>query len=370
MCVIALQKGATLLLCSTVPSTYALSVQDQLNKLGRDDIHFIDAPVSGGAARSAGGTLSIMAGASPQALEKGKFLLEEASDKDKLFLCGDVGAGSNMKMVHQVLAGIHILAASEAMGFAARLGLDAKEVREKVISSDAWSWMFENRAPRMLEEDYFPGVSALTIILKDVGIITTTARLHSFPVPMTSAAEQQYVAGLGRGFGPNDDAGMVRMYYPDPVAKVKGSDVQQKPLDNDPLSKEKPPSGLELVLMLLKTIHIIACAEAVSLAHFLNVDMEMYFRLVRDAAGGSKMFERYAADVKDMLDGLEKSEGKGQDDTVNRLAKGLEMVMKEARRVECPLFLGVEALNLLLLARRRGYGDSGPAAVAGLWGRR
>lgn len=54
------------------------------------------------------------------------------------------------------------------MGFAARLGLDARQVREAVIQSDAWSWMFENRTPRMLEEDYYPGVSASSIILKDV----------------------------------------------------------------------------------------------------------------------------------------------------------------------------------------------------------
>jgi 3-hydroxyisobutyrate dehydrogenase len=140
-----------------------------LISVGREDIFFIDAPVSGGAKRAADGTLSIMAGAADAALEKGKFLLSEMADSQKLYLVpGGVGAGSNMKMVHQVLAAIQILSASEGMGFAARLGLDAKEIQEAIIASDAWSWMHENRSPRMLEEDYFPGVSALTIILKDV----------------------------------------------------------------------------------------------------------------------------------------------------------------------------------------------------------
>jgi 3-hydroxyisobutyrate dehydrogenase len=140
-----------------------------LISVGREDIYFIDAPVSGGAKRAADGTLSIMAGASDAALEKGKFLLSEMADSQKLYLVpGGVGAGSNMKMVHQVLAAIQILSASEGMGFAARLGLNAKEIREAIIASDAWSWMHENRSPRMLEEDYFPGVSALNIILKDV----------------------------------------------------------------------------------------------------------------------------------------------------------------------------------------------------------
>lgn len=164
----ALPKGATLLLCSTVPSAYAQSVEKELKDQGRDDIFFIDAPVSGGTFRAADGTLSIMAGASPQAIEKGKFLLDELSAPTKLFIVeGGIGAGSNMKMVHQVLAAIQILSVSEAFGFAARLGLNGKDVREKVLGSSGWSWMFENRSVRTLEEDYFPGASAVTIIVKD-----------------------------------------------------------------------------------------------------------------------------------------------------------------------------------------------------------
>lgn len=118
-----------------------------------------------------------MAGASDAALEKGRFLLQEMSDSNKLYLVpGGIGAGSNMKMVHQVLAGIHILGASEAMGLAARLGLDAKETADAIINSEAWTWMHENRFPRMLAEDWNPGASALTIILKDV--VSATAALY------------------------------------------------------------------------------------------------------------------------------------------------------------------------------------------------
>lgn len=164
----ALPKGATLLLTSTVPSSYAQSVEKELKDIGRDDIFFIDAPVSGGAGRAADGTLTIMAGASDAAFEKGKWLLAEMSAPSKLFIVdGGIGQGSNMKMVHQVLAAIQILAVSEAYGFGARLGLNGKDVSEAVIESDAWSWMFENRTQRTLKEDYFPGASAVTIILKD-----------------------------------------------------------------------------------------------------------------------------------------------------------------------------------------------------------
>ena len=167
----ALPQGATLLLCSTVPSAYAQAVEKQLSDIGRSDIAFIDAPVSGGAIRAADGTLSIMAGATSAAFEKGQFLLEEMSAPSKLFIVeGGVGAGSNMKMVHQVLAAIQILSLNEAYGFAARLGLNGQDLYDEVVGkkdSTAWSWMFENRSQRTLKEDYFPGASAVTIILKD-----------------------------------------------------------------------------------------------------------------------------------------------------------------------------------------------------------
>jgi 3-hydroxyisobutyrate dehydrogenase len=164
----ALPKGAVLLVCSTVASEYIKSVEKKLRDVGREDVLLIDAPVSGGAGRAADGTLSIMAGGSAEAFEKGKWLLEEMSAPSKLFIVdGGIGAGSNMKMVHQVLAAIQILSLSEAYGFAARLGLNGKDVYDKVVKSEGWSWMFENRSQRTLKEDYFPGASAVTIILKD-----------------------------------------------------------------------------------------------------------------------------------------------------------------------------------------------------------
>jgi 3-hydroxyisobutyrate dehydrogenase len=167
-----LPNGTTFILCSTVPASYVKSVQEEFSKLGRNDIYFVDSPVSGGAARAAAGTLTIMAGGSESALTKADCLLKDMSAPKKLFIVGDIGAGSNMKMAHQVLAGIQILAASEAMGFASKLGVDPRKIKDEVCTSDGWSWMYENRVPRMLEEDYFPGVSALTVILKDVVSIT------------------------------------------------------------------------------------------------------------------------------------------------------------------------------------------------------
>ncbi|KAF2867909.1 NAD binding domain of 6-phosphogluconate dehydrogenase-domain-containing protein [Massariosphaeria phaeospora] len=331
-----LPKGATLLLCSTVPSAYAKSVQKELKDVGREDVLFIDAPVSGGAIRAADGSLSIMAGASPAAFEKGKWLLEELSAPAKLFIVeGGVGAGSNMKMVHQVLAAIHILAVSEAFGFAARLGLNGKDVREAVIESQAWSWMFENRSVRTLGEDYFPGASAVLIIIKDTGIITSMARSLGFSTPLCSIAEQVYFSALDRGWGTNDDAGIVRLWTADPV-----SNIQTK------LSDEDKKAKLDLVINLLSGIHLCAAAESIAFAKHIGLPLPQLYELAIDAAGGSAMFKELGAKMIPILEG--KSGESGGD--LSALAEKLTSAINEAQAIRCPLYLGNGALNLLAQA--------------------
>ena len=164
----ALDKGATFLVASTVPAHYVQHLEEAFKARGRDDILLVDCPVSGGAQRAADGTLSIMAGGSKEALNSAMPILKALSADDKLFLPGGIGAGSNLKVVHQVLAGIQILGTSEAMGYASSLGLDLGKARDAVVDSRAYSWMFENRSPRILTGIFVPPPSALTIILKDV----------------------------------------------------------------------------------------------------------------------------------------------------------------------------------------------------------
>ncbi|KAJ4313627.1 hypothetical protein N0V94_006850 [Neodidymelliopsis sp. IMI 364377] len=330
----ALPKGATLLLTSTVPSSYAQSVEKELKDIGRDDIYFIDAPVSGGAGRAADGTLSIMAGASDAAFEKGKWLLAEMSAPTKLFIVeGGIGQGSNMKMVHQVLAAIQILAVSEAYGFAARLGLNGKDVKDAVVGSKAWSWMFENRSQRTLVEDYFPGASAVTIILKDTSIITLMARQLGYPTPLCSIAEQVYFSAVDRGWGANDDAGIVRLWTSDPVSSIQNS-----------LSAEEKQQKLALVKDLLTGIHLCAAAEALSLAKHVGIPLAQIYELAKDAAGGSKQFEDFGPKILPILEGQSDGNGKVLEAYVNKLHKALD----EAQLIKCPLYLGNGALALML----------------------
>ncbi|KAI1495913.1 NAD binding domain of 6-phosphogluconate dehydrogenase-domain-containing protein [Biscogniauxia marginata] len=354
----ALPAGATLLLCSTVPCAYVQSLEAQLAERGRGDVHLIDCPVSGGSARAADGTLSIMAGASDVAFERGRFLLREMADPQKLYIvAGGLGAGSNMKMCHQVLAAVHILAASEGMGFASHLGLGPELARDSILASgEGWAWMFEHRVPRMLT-DFQPVASALTIIVKDTGIITSEARRFGFPTPMTSAAEQVYFSGLGRGYGPDDDSSMVRLYT---EGKGKVGPVQGTAATDE--------AKLALVVALLKGIYLCSAAEAISFARRCNLDLDQVYELCVNAAGGSALFKTVGPEMMKLCRGEQPSAADGEG--LGDLAQQLQDAVAEAQRLKVPVYLGSQALSLIRLALQRAPTNVEKlprAIVANIW---
>jgi 3-hydroxyisobutyrate dehydrogenase len=133
------------------------------------------------------------------------------------------GQGAAFKMVNQLLAGVHIVAASEAMAFAARQGLDLRKVYEVITASAGNSWMFENRMKQVLEGDYRPR-SAVEIFVKDLGIVQDMARNARFPAPVAAAALQMFLAAAGSGMGRDDDASVARLY-----ARISGTSIPGEP---------------------------------------------------------------------------------------------------------------------------------------------
>lgn len=356
----ALPQGAALLLCSTVPCDYVQSLAKQLSAIGRPDIHLIDCPVSGGAARAADGTLSIMAGVpSEEALTKSKPLLGELADPAKLYIVqGGIGAGSNMKMVHQVLAAVQILAASEAMGFATHLGLDPIKTYQAVVNSDAWSWMFEHRVPRMVT-NYQPIASATVIIVKDTSIITAEARRSGFSTLMTSVAEQMYFSAIGRGYGADDDSGLVRLY-----AEGKG---RAGPVQGTAESYEEK---LALVMGLLKGILLCSAAESLAFAEKVGLDLDQVFDLCINAAGGSQVLKKYGPSIIKAFREGKAREGWSaaeSETSLKEVADGLSAAVEEAQRLKAPVFLGSQALNVIRLALQSSPAGVAAGAVVKVW---
>ena len=130
---------------------------------------------------------------------------------------------TTMSAVFAASAGVHIAAASEAIAFAAKQGLDIRKVYEVITASAGNSWMFENRMPHVLDGDYTPR-SAVEIFVKDLGIIQDMARSQKFPVPVAAAALQMFLMTAASGMGRDDDASVARMY-----AKVTGTHLPGEP---------------------------------------------------------------------------------------------------------------------------------------------
>ena len=135
-----------------------------------------------------------------------------AATSAKVFRLGDAaGIGSLVKTVNQLLAGVHIAAAAEAMALAAKAGADTRAVYEVISASAGNSWMFGNRVPHMLDDDYSP-LSAVEIFVKDLGLVLDTGHELRLPLPIAAAAHQLFIAAAGAGWGRLDDAAVVKVY--------------------------------------------------------------------------------------------------------------------------------------------------------------
>jgi len=212
-------KDSVFVSSATMDPDVARRLARQFEATGR---HYLDAPISGGAQRAAQGELTVLASGSPAAFAKARPALDAMAVK--IYELGDaVGQGAAFKMINQLLAGVHIAAASEAIAFAAKQGLDIRKVYEVITASAGNSWMFENRMPRVLDGDYTPS-SAVEIFVKDLGIIQDMARNARFPVPLAAAALQMFLMTAAAGMGRDEDASVARLY-----ARVTGTKLPGEP---------------------------------------------------------------------------------------------------------------------------------------------
>lgn len=202
-----MKTGAVFISCATMDPAIVRRLAERLESSG---YLYLDAPISGGTARAASGELTVMASGSQHAFAKARPALNAMAAK--VYELGDApGTGAAFKMINQLLAGVHIAAACEAIAFAAKQGLDLDKVYEVICASAGNSWMFENRVPHVLAGDYRP-LSAVEIFVKDLGIIADMARSERYPAPLAAAALQMFLAAAGSGMGRDDDSSVARVY--------------------------------------------------------------------------------------------------------------------------------------------------------------
>lgn len=202
-----LAPDSVVIASATVSPEFARALGKRLADQG---LLMIDGPVSGGAAKAAEGEMTVMASGLPEAFARCAGVLDAIAGK--LYRLGDEpGQGSVVKMVNQLLAGVHIAAAGEAMALAIRAGADPDQVYEVISNSAGSSWMFQNRVPHILAGDYTP-LSAVNIFVKDLGIVLDYARKSIFPLPLSATAHQMFMQASSAGHGGEDDAAVIKTF--------------------------------------------------------------------------------------------------------------------------------------------------------------
>ncbi len=208
-----LAAGACVLLTSTVGIEAVQSVAQRLAESGH---HLIDAPVSGGPARAGQGDLLVTVGASDDAWEAARSVLE-AMAGTLVRIGGRPGDGQAMKTVNQLLCGVHIAAAAEALALADALGLDPAKALDTLMAGAAASFMLGDRGPRALQAYDADGAevkSRLDIFVKDMGIVTRAAKDAHLATPIAAAAEQLYLIGEAHGLEARDDSSVITVVAP------------------------------------------------------------------------------------------------------------------------------------------------------------
>ena len=212
----ALKPGSVFVMCSTVDPNWSIALEQRLNALG---LLYLDAPISGGAAKAASGQMTMMTSGTPEAYAKAGAVVDAMAAK--VYRLSDrAGAGSKVKIINQLLAGVHIAAAAEAMALGLREGVDPAALYEVITHSAGNSWMFENRMAHVLAGDYTP-LSAVDIFVKDLGLVLDMARASKFPLPLSSTAHQMFMQASTAGFAKEDDSAVIKIFPGIEVPKPK-----------------------------------------------------------------------------------------------------------------------------------------------------
>jgi L-threonate 2-dehydrogenase len=203
----AMRAGSVFVMCSTVDPNWSVALESRLAERG---LLYMDAPISGGAAKAASGEMTMMTAGRAEAYAVCEPMLNAMASR--VYKLGDrAGAGSKVKIINQLLAGVHIAAAAEAMALGLREGVEPNALYEVITHSAGNSWMFENRMAHVLAADYTP-LSAVDIFVKDLGLVLDMARASKFPLPLSSTAHQMFMQASTAGFAKEDDSAVIKIF--------------------------------------------------------------------------------------------------------------------------------------------------------------
>ncbi|WP_306331419.1 L-threonate dehydrogenase [Vibrio injensis] len=202
-----LKPGTAIMVSATISAQDAKDIEAGLKPY---HLLMLDAPVSGGAIKAEAGDMTIMASGSIEAFTKLAPVL--AATAGKVYNIGtEIGLGATVKIIHQLLAGVHIAAGAEAMALAARANIPLDLMYDVVTNAAGNSWMFENRMKHVVDGDYSPK-SMVDIFVKDLNLVANTAQDLKFPLPLASTALNMFISASNAGFGQEDDSAVIKIF--------------------------------------------------------------------------------------------------------------------------------------------------------------
>lgn len=202
-----LKPKTAVMVSATISAQDAKEIEAGLKE---HDLIMLDAPVSGGAVKAEAGEMTIMASGSEEAFTKLAPVLEATAAK--VYNIGtEIGLGATVKIIHQLLAGVHIAAGAEAMALAARANIPLDLMYDVVTNAAGNSWMFENRMKHVVDGDYSPK-SMVDIFVKDLNLVSDTAQDLKFPLPLASTALNMFTSASNAGYGKEDDSAVIKIF--------------------------------------------------------------------------------------------------------------------------------------------------------------
>jgi len=209
-------SGDVIVVMSTIAPAEIKAIARKLEKKG---IKVLDAPVSGGKEGAEAGTLAIMVGGEKTVFDSCRDIFG-AMGKNIYYL-GALGNGSSLKLVNNLLVAVNGVAVAEAMILGVKAGLDPDIILQVIPKSAGDSWMFRNRAPRMVNRD-FACRGELDILLKDLNFILDMGRSLKIPLLLGAVAKEIYQMANCMGLGKEDDSAVVKA-----IEKIAGVEVKK-----------------------------------------------------------------------------------------------------------------------------------------------
>jgi 3-hydroxyisobutyrate dehydrogenase-like beta-hydroxyacid dehydrogenase len=189
-----MRPGQTVLLCPTIAPQ---DIEHMADRLLAQGVAVIDAPMSGGPARARDGSMSLMLAAPAADLAARRVVVGDR-----------LGDGARTKLVNNLLAGINLAGAAEALALATRLGLDPQRTLDVITQSSGQSWIGSDRLARALQGDLQPRAHT-TLLAKDTGLAVVMAEHGGVPLHLGPVAAQLFQAACAAGWADSDDAALL-----------------------------------------------------------------------------------------------------------------------------------------------------------------